>query len=381
MNRIPVHRPKLPTRELIAPYLEQIDRERWYSNFGPLVAKFENKLADHFGVTNKMLTTAVNGTLMLVSIIKALNIPDNKLCIMPSWTFVATAASACYAGLTPYFVDVDKTSQALDPVKLKQQLKSITHPVGCVMIVAPFGAPIDRARWDEFSDETGIPVIIDAAAAFDAVSNLSQMSIGKSPMMISLHATKSFGIGEGALVLSKNIKLINDIKLNTNFGFNSNREALTIGYNAKLSEYAAAVGLAAFDNWELTYNSWKSVRDTYIEELTRIGVEHWFSSDWVASTCNIIIPDKAEFVSRYLNEAGIDTRRWWHNGCHHQQAYQAFPREKKLETTEWLSRSVLGLPFAVDLEPKIIKYICTTLNLMLNESEITSLNANEFYHN
>src|SRR5580658_9772275 len=97
---IPVHRPLLPASDLILPYLKEIDRARWYSNFGPLLVKFENRLAEHFGIAPENLTTAANGTLMLVSILSSLNIPENSLCIMPSWTFIATPAAACYAGLT-----------------------------------------------------------------------------------------------------------------------------------------------------------------------------------------------------------------------------------------------------------------------------------------
>jgi len=358
MNLIPVHRPQLPTKNLIVPYLEKIDDARWYSNFGPLLIQFENRLAKHFNLANEMVVTAANGTLLLISIIKALGIPENTLCVMPSWTFTATPAAACYAGLIPYFVDVDKTTQSLDPLPLKAKLSLIDQPIGAVIVVAPFGAPIDAHAWNLFSEETGIPVIIDAAAAFDAVSSVPCMSIGKSPVMISLHATKTLGIGEGGVALSTDSHLIRKIKLNTSFGFNANRESLVIGYNAKLSEYAAAVGLAALDNWEQTRSQWATVRDEYIKELYDGGIEYWLAKEWVTSTCNIIIPMQAEKMMQQLREQGIDTRKWWGNGCHEHQAYQRFFKEKNLENTKWLSQSMLGLPFAVDLDAQTIKAIC-----------------------
>src|SRR5688500_4841165 len=125
MDFIPVHRPQLPTSHLIMPYLKRIDEARWYSNFGPLVNEFETRLAEHFSVMPKMVATAVNGTLMLIATLRALNVPENSFCIMPSWTFVATASAAHYAGLTPYFVDVDRDTQALHPEILKAKLPSI----------------------------------------------------------------------------------------------------------------------------------------------------------------------------------------------------------------------------------------------------------------
>ena len=361
---IPVHRPLLPTKKCLEPYLDEIDHARWYSNFGSLVNKFESRLANHFGVAHEMLTTAANGTLMLISIMKALNIPENSLCIMPAWTFVATAAAACYAGLIPYFVDVDQNSQALQPFKVKEQLYLIKQRIGVVIVVAPFGAPIDRVAWDNFSDETGIPVIIDAAAAFDVITTIPQMSVGKSPMMVSMHATKVFGIGEGGLVLSIDAQLIKKIKLNTSFGFNAYCESLTIGYNAKLSEYTAAMGLAALDNWEHTRSQWIKVRDKYILELDKHEIAHWFSSNWISGTCNVILPDYADAAMSYLRKAEIDTRKWWGNGCHQHQAYLHFPRSDDLSVTEWLSLSVLGVPFTLDLESSTTEYICSHLKEM-----------------
>lgn len=371
---IPVHRPRLPSSKLILPYLDEIDAARWYSNSGPLLMRFEKRLANHFGTEPSMLTTAANGTLMMVSILRSFNIPDQSLCIMPSWTFVATPAAACYSGLIPYFVDVDRDTQTLQPAALKAQLSDTSKPIGAVIVVAPFGAPVDRKSWDEFTAETGIPVIIDAAAAFDTVRELPEISIGNTPVMISLHATKIFGIGEGGLVLSTDADLVKKIKLNTSFGFNGNREALLVGYNAKLSEYSAAVGLASLDDWENTRNSWAIVRDNYIENLDKINVEHHLSREWVSSTYNIILPEKAEIIAAELQASGIDTRKWWGNGCHQHAAYEKFPTAKDLSNTDWLAQSVLGLPGAVDFEPRLVKQVTDTLGSILEnleKSEIT----------
>ena len=68
-------------------------------------------------------------------------------------------------------------------------------PVGAVMPVVPFGCPIDVAAWDRFRASTEIPVVIDAAAGFDALVP------GAVPAVVSLHATKVLGAGEGGFVV------------------------------------------------------------------------------------------------------------------------------------------------------------------------------------
>ena len=89
------------------------------------------------------------------------------LCAMPAWTFVASAHAAVNAGLIPYFVDVDIETWALDPAGLAEHIAQAPAPVGAVMPVAPFGEPISVAPWDAFRADTGLPVVIDAAAGFE----------------------------------------------------------------------------------------------------------------------------------------------------------------------------------------------------------------------
>lgn len=356
-HHIPLLKAKLPTIDQALPYLHRIDQTRSYVNFGPLSYEFENRLAKHFNVEPKNIITIANGTLAITACLMAFNLPKNSYCIMPSWTFTATPAAACAAGLTPYFVDVNPTTQALDPLTLEKQIKEISHPIGAVIVVSPFGAPINRQAWDDFTKKTGIPVLIDGAAAFETVSSKPEMSPGQTPIMISLHATKIFGIGEGGLILSTNEELIHRIRLISCFGFNEARESAILGMNAKLSEYVAAIGLTVLDNWQEIRQDCLAVRDNYLKIFNHFGIKTWLQNDWVSATCNILLPESAETVSKKLKSLGIDNRRWWGSGCHHHLAYCNYPRQQNLPFTAWLGSSVLSLPFASDLSSEQIERI------------------------
>lgn len=370
---IAIHRPQLPTSLEILPYLRRIDEARWYSNFGQLLREFEARTAALFGLKPENITSAANGTLMLTAILRALDLPAGTLCVMPSWTFIATAAAAHHAGLVPYFVDVDIETQALDPERLRSEIGEMKADVGAVIVVAPFGAPIDRAAWSRFMDDTGIPVIIDAAAGFDAVSKVSEMKADHIPTMISLHATKVFGIGEGGLVLCEDEILVNKIKSLISFGFRGGREAITLGFNAKLSEYSAAVGLASLDGWDQTRFKWETTRNTYMKELRKKEIKHFFDDRWISGTCNVILAYQAKQVGLQLIQNGIDTRQWWLDGCHYHDGYKNFPRSSDLKNTDWLGASVLGLPYSIDMTQDEIITICSALH----EIMITSNNKFE----
>jgi dTDP-4-amino-4,6-dideoxygalactose transaminase len=136
---------------------------------------FEERLADFFKIEADQVTLVCNGTLALQATLMAMDIPQGKYCLMPSWTFSATPASALLAGLTPLFLDVDVETQALTVEAVQAFLNHTDLPlsdIGAVMVVSPFGAPLCTKDWDDFTKRTQLPVIIDAAASFDTIKRI-----------------------------------------------------------------------------------------------------------------------------------------------------------------------------------------------------------------
>jgi dTDP-4-amino-4,6-dideoxygalactose transaminase len=355
---ISVLRPKLPPADLLAPYLAAIDDARWYSNFGPCARKFEERLCSHFGLESGATTTVANATLGLTLALAAQDAPAGTLCLMPAWTFVASAQAAVLAGLIPYFVDVDAPTWALDPSAIENEIAQAPAVVGAVMVVAPFGQPIDYAAWDHFKVRAGLPVVIDAAAAFDS------LQVGRTPAVVSLHATKIVGVGEGGFVASRDPSIVRAVRQRSNFGFAGHRDAVTAGINAKLSEYHAAIGLASLDMWSETRAAWMSVAEAYRQALAksnRITMQPGFGERWVSSTCVVSVEARVHAKAlEALAAAGIETRQWWGDGAHRHPATAAFPRAR-LPVTEHLARSTLGLPIYPDLGIDHVRHIAATL--------------------
>src|SRR5256885_1617894 len=117
MPVLPVMRPKLPAADRVAPYLQSIDTARVYSNYGPLTLSLEDRLAEHYRLASGTVGTVANATLGLAIALSVQHPPAGTLCVMPAWTFVASAHAAVIAGLIPYFVDVDAATWALDVEK------------------------------------------------------------------------------------------------------------------------------------------------------------------------------------------------------------------------------------------------------------------------
>lgn len=361
---LPISLSKLPSVDKLEPYLRQIDENRRHSNFGPLHQQFVAGIESHIGQGTVAL--AANGSLGLVLALKAVCVEAGGLCAMPAWTYAATPAAACAAGLTPWFLDIDEHSWALDPDQILERLADAPGRISAVVVVAPFGQPADVGAWDAMHEATGLPVVIDAANGFDS------LKIGRSPTMVSLHATKAFGIGEGGFVASLDKDLIGRIRNLTNHGFTDPNTAALRGINAKVSEYGAAVGLAALEEWSETRAAYMSLRHEYVLALgglPNVTLAPDGEGDGVTSTFNIRLSVQAEPVIVAMNQRGIQARKWWAGGCHRQPAYAKCPR-MDLPVTEMLADHVLGLPFFLGMEHGDIRHIADTLGALLDGREL-----------
>jgi dTDP-4-amino-4,6-dideoxygalactose transaminase len=354
-----IMRPILPAAARLMPYLSTIDQSRVYSNFGPLASMLETRLAQHFGVEPDCVTTVANGTLGLTLALLTLDARPGTLCVVPAWTFIASAHAILRAGLTPYFVDVDAETWAMDPSIASAAIADAPGEVSAVMPIVPFGRPIDFAAWDRFRRETGLAVVIDAAAAFDSILPT------ETPAVVSLHATKSLGIGEGGFVLSTDSAVISGIHARANFGFDGSRESVFPALNAKMSEYHAAVGNAALDEWDVARSEWLAAAGLYRRLLLQtesIRPQAGFGESWVSSVCVLDVggPDSARYEQR-LRDAQIQTRRWWEFGAHVHPSTLHLPRTL-VPATELLAQSTLAVPLYRDIRTSEIERVVSALD-------------------
>jgi dTDP-4-amino-4,6-dideoxygalactose transaminase len=364
---IPLMRPLLPTFEKLAPYLREIDENRRYTNFGPLVTRFEGRLADLLRIPKTQVVTIVNGTVALSAALLAAGARPGTKCLVPAWTFVASAAAVRAADLVPHFVDVTRETWMPDPDALSR--RTDLPQIGAVMVVGPFGTPVDTAAWERFSTETGIPVVIDAAACFDAVISVPAARPGSVPTVISLHATKALGVGEGGLVISSDDKMTLRLRRLSNFGIWGRPEGTILGSNGKMSEYHAAVGLAALDGWAERRAALVSRTRCYAQALAhlpQVRTLSAFGQGSVSVYCVVCVPGDIHAIIERLSAMGIESRRWWLDGVHALAAYGSFGRDDLTVTGE-LASSALALPFSHDISDADIERVVECLETTLRE--------------
>ena len=347
-KNIPVCSPKLPNAKQIFKYIEKIDNNRFYSNFGPLSVSLENRLSQHLGFSKNVAAVCSSGTQALETAIKLLEIPAGSKIICPSWTFIATAQAILNAGHLPEFVDVDIENWWLDISLVKNAIKKDNKIKG-VVLVAPFGNLPNLTEWEQLSRDLKIDIIMDAAAA-----SIDDLKVSKLiPTMLSLHATKILTAGEGGVIIIDDDNYIDTFKQKINFGLGS-QEVCLRGTNAKLSEYHAAVCHSALDNWHETSTIFMDNCHRYKKNLIETDIKFLpgYGSKRFNATCII----RSSFdLNEYLIKNKIETRKWWRNGCHLEPLFNT--RNKFLPNTYRLSKEYIGLPNFLDIGASNIDFI------------------------
>jgi dTDP-4-amino-4,6-dideoxygalactose transaminase len=338
LELIRIMAPQLPSRSDFSDYLEQIDANQIYSNFGPLVKKLENELSSYLGIDPRLVVSCANATLGLEGLFSTSLVSSDETWETPSWTFAATNLAAMRSGAKIQFVDVRDDGRVVPSENCKNLID-----------VLPFGDGPDCAR---YPDGTQV-CIIDAAASFDAVRNFQFPAGKKIAVVVSMHATKLMpAAGEGGFVFSNNEEWMDRFRKWSNFGFNSNRESEIIGTNAKMSEYSAAIGLASLANWNLDRGKWLELASLAQEITEKHGfliqpsVERGFVSPyWIVDTRDA---ETTSSLEKSCAKASIETRRWWQYGNHLMSAFDGVPRGD-LSNTERISSNLLALPLHLGL--------------------------------
>jgi dTDP-4-amino-4,6-dideoxygalactose transaminase len=371
--------PDLPTAAELLPWLTRIDANRWYTNSGPLVCEFEQRLAGFLSEGSAVsVVTLSSGMSALELGLHALGVGAGKRVLLPALTFPATALAVMRCGAEPVFCDVSPDRWVMTPAIARQALER--ERIDLAMPVACFGMPLPAQSWDEFVRETQVTVLADAAAALGA------QNVGRSVhWAFSLHATKPMGVGEGGLFVTADAALADKVRRLANFSFEARVVHSRHGTNAKLSEFAAAVGLAQLERWPQLLERRRRFFDEYrahLRQLPQVGVQPLQSPP--ATFC-VRLPIDAAAAAVALADANIETRRWYWPPLHEHPAFGNASLigpggEVRLPVTERLARALLGLPFHTRLTTGDVAAVVRALAAILRASESKRLTASNPPH-
>ncbi|MGH8211577.1 MAG: DegT/DnrJ/EryC1/StrS family aminotransferase [Steroidobacteraceae bacterium] len=235
--------PDLPSPAEYLPLLEEIQENGWYSNFGPLVRRLESQLLTTIGAAGECCVTCCSATSGLSAALLATGRTGPVL--LPAFTFPASLGAVRAAGMTPVVADVDAETWTLAGNLLDRAL--VETGAKAVMLVAPFGIQTDWEAQLAICREHGAAVVIDNASGLGGPRPAK--GFGEEVLEVfSMHATKPIGVGEGGVIFAHRM---HDAALRSalNFALDSyvSPGGPAWGFNGKMSEFHAAIGIVQLD--------------------------------------------------------------------------------------------------------------------------------------
>jgi dTDP-4-amino-4,6-dideoxygalactose transaminase len=353
---IPFLKPNVVPVDHYVDRLRTSDTLRWYSNMGPHVTEFETRAVEELLGGVGRAVTVCNATIGLMLAIAAVK-RSGRYAIMPSFTFAATPLAAQWCGLTPYFVDVRPGDWCPDEQAIEAALELLGDEAAVVVSYATFGVPMPLARYESWHAR-GIPVVIDAAPCLGTRGLDGPFAAGfPGPVVYSLHATKAFSVGEGGLIASADDALVQRIRRMSSFGFDSGRESIGLGLNAKMPEVSAAIALATLDAFPQKLAARQALHAEYMRLIAARGLlqRGWETQRFAGCVPHQFMPlllppgMTNERAVVELSDLRVGARTYFSPVCHRQRGFLDCPHGP-LPVTEDMDQRALSLPLWEDMQ-------------------------------
>jgi perosamine synthetase len=361
---IPIAEPSLGEREV--ELVTDAVRSGWVSSIGEYVTSFEEGLAARCGVAHAIATS--NGTTALHLALAVAGIGPEDEVIVPSLTFVATAAAARYVGASPVLAESDPAHWCVDPEDVTRR---ITPRTRAVVAVDLYGHPADMDALAGISAEHDLVLVEDAAEALGATyRDRPAGGLGRLGVL-SFYGNKLITTGEGGAVLTDDPALAERARFLRDHAMDPDRRYWhgEIGFNYRITNMQAALGVAQLERLDEFLERKRSVAAAYragLQDVSGVTVQdeaEWASSSWWMTTLRIDGAggvDRDELAAR-LRAAGVDSRPVF-VPLHLLPPYR---QADSLPVAEAIGAEGLSLPSSASLSDSEVEYVIASVRSAL----------------
>ncbi|MCC7554821.1 MAG: DegT/DnrJ/EryC1/StrS family aminotransferase [Methanoculleus marisnigri] len=233
--KIPVARPLVGEEEIAA--VADVMRSGMLAQ-GSVVTEFESRFADYCGAAHAVGVNS--GTAALHAALLAAGVGPGDSVVVPAFTFFATASAVSMCGATPLFADVDPETFDIDPDSVAALVRPDTRAIVGVHL---FGQPFDVGAVREICDDHDLVLVEDAAQAHGAEYHGKRAGSLADIGCFSFYPTKNMTTGEGGMVTTDDDALAERVRLFINHGQSKKYLHSAVGYNYRMTNIAAAIGL------------------------------------------------------------------------------------------------------------------------------------------
>jgi perosamine synthetase len=372
---IPLGRPELGEREREL-VLETLDSGR--IALGPRTERFERDLAEWLGTDDAVAVSS--GTAALHLGVRARGWADGDEVVTTPFTFVATANALLYERATPVFADIDPVTLNLDPAAVEAAVNERTAGLLPVHI---FGYPAEMPALEGIGSDRGLPILEDSAQALGAVdSDGRRVGSRGNPAVFAFYANKQITTGEGGILVPAGAEMATAARSERNQGRAPDMSVVEhdrLGFNYRMSEIAAAIGIAQIEHIDQLLADRARVAGLYAERLGSLGAAAAGNGDpdglvlpcedrgserrsWFVYPVRLPVGTDRAAVIAALGDAGIQSKAYL--PCVH---LMPFYRERfgfrrgQFPVAEAVSERSLALPFFGSMTDAQVESVCREL--------------------
>lgn len=351
-------------------YVDECIDTTWISSAGKYVTTFEEAFAEYMNA--KHAVSCCNGTVALHVPLLALGLQPGDEVILPSLTYIATANCVKYCGATPVFADCLPDTWNIDPADIERK---ITPRTKGIMPVHLYGNPCDMDAIMAIAKKHNLFVLEDAAECHGATYDGKKVGTIGDAAAFSFFGNKIITTGEGGMIITNNQELADHMRILKGQGQDPNRRYwfIEVGYNYRMTNIAAAIGLAQLEKIDTHIANRRKVATWYMEEfadctdyITMQKVTDKAESVWWMFS--ILLTDKVKIsrdeLMELLKEEGIETRPIFYP-MHQMPVYE--DSSANCPVSEAVASRGMNLPTHALLTREDVTYICDTVKKYIME--------------
>lgn len=369
MKKIPLGRPSIGNKEIIN--VTKVLRSGWLTH-GQYNLELETLIKKYFQIKHCVLLNSCASALLLSLL--ALDFKPGSEVLVPSFTFTASANAIVLAGLKPIFSEIELDTGNLDPTKLEAKISSKTV---AIMPVHFAGQSCDMVTIMKLARRYKLKVIEDSAECIGGKWGKKYAGTFGDLGCFSFWATKNITTGEGGAVITNNTRLADRIRTLSAHGISNStlqrerlqkpwlRNATVAGFNFRMSNLQAAVGVAQFKKLDRFNQRRRQLAQRLTKKLKHIAVIQTLVEKpqayhvYQMYTIQLNNINRTEFISQ-LKKQGIQASVHFDPPVHRQTYYKK-NTHTRLTITDQLSQTEVTLPLYPDMTFKDIDYLAASV--------------------
>lgn len=330
---------------------------------GNVVTEFENSFSNYLGAEYSI--AASSGTTALDVALKAVNIQKGDKVLTTPFSFIATSNAILYSDAIPVFADIDEKTFNISPEAIEQILKE-NKTIKALLIVHLYGQSCDMDKIMEIVEKYKLILIEDCAQAHGAEWKGKKVGTFGDVSAFSFYPTKNMTTSEGGMIVTNNKEVAEKARMIVNHGMKVRYHHDIIGYNYRMTNIAAAIGLCQLNKLDSFNDTRCANAEFFNNNISNSLIKKPYvlqNAKHVYHQYTICVNEgKRDIFAKYLADNQVGYGIYYPLSLPEQKCYSGFDFNKGYSVTDRIKEEVVSLPIHPALTSEEKEIIVKVIN-------------------